>query len=184
MDAATPLLVALLPSPRDLDLAREAGWYRIPAAHAPPALAGVRALAFYQPASFGARRWRIEWWAAVRTVVPTTRAALLPTEPDHPRAAEPYLRVDLGPLHPLDPPLVNQDGRRLLFLPTTWGRLTAAAALSDLRAPQPIADDPLYLLIQSQLDEDARAIPDPGSSHQPRLLREGTIVFYEALPDW
>ena len=57
------VLVALLPHPRDLEIARVLGWYRIPLATAPKVIA-VDWLAFYQPAAFGAaHRWRVEWAA-------------------------------------------------------------------------------------------------------------------------
>ena len=46
------VLVCLLPTPRDLEIARLLGWYRIPLRSAPKVVA-VDALAFYQPASFG-----------------------------------------------------------------------------------------------------------------------------------
>lgn len=59
------ILVAFMPSPRDLEVARVLGWYRIPLRTAPKVVA-VDYLAFYQPASFGARKWLIERVAPVR----------------------------------------------------------------------------------------------------------------------
>jgi hypothetical protein len=52
---ASLVLVCLLPAPRDLEIARLLGWYRIPLRSAPKVIA-VDYLAFYQPASFGAAR--------------------------------------------------------------------------------------------------------------------------------
>jgi hypothetical protein len=184
VDDATPVLIALLPRPRDLSLAREAGIYRVPVAHAPPALSNAEALAFYQPSSFGEHKWRIEWWAPIKAIGVALRRELLPAEPDHPRAEEPYYRVDLDPLRALMPPVISKKGRRLLFMSTTWGRLRQAGDLADLRAPRPIADDPLYRLIQSQLDPQAFDIGDAGNDHQPRLFRESAPLFYETIPDW
>ncbi|NJN44676.1 MAG: hypothetical protein HC806_08140 [Anaerolineae bacterium] len=52
------LLVAIIPSPRDLEIARVLGWYRIPLRRAPKVVA-VDYLAFYQPTGgFGARAGR------------------------------------------------------------------------------------------------------------------------------
>ena len=45
------ILVAVLPTPRDLEIARVLGWYRIPFRTAPKVVA-VDYLAFYQPGSF------------------------------------------------------------------------------------------------------------------------------------
>ncbi|HBY96915.1 MAG TPA: hypothetical protein DEP84_23705 [Chloroflexi bacterium] len=190
MDDTTPVLIALLPQPRDLRLACEQGFYRVPVAQAPTALSRAQALAFYQPASFGERKWRIEWWAPIGVIAVVARRALLPAESDHSRADEPYYRVGLGRVEALDPPVVGRSGRRLLFVPTTWGRLRRAADLSDLRSQRPIADDPLYGLIQTQLDLRAFDIADEDSAHQPRLFRDRggddplSPPDYEVVPDW
>jgi len=53
------VLVCLLPSPRDLEIARLLGWYRIPFRTAPKVVT-VDALAFYQPGSFGESGGQIE----------------------------------------------------------------------------------------------------------------------------
>ena len=88
MVAPTDLvLVAYMPSPRDLEIARVLGWYRIPLGTAPKVVA-VDYLAFYQPASFKEHKWRIEWIAPVQGHELATRAEILKDEPDHPRAAE------------------------------------------------------------------------------------------------
>jgi hypothetical protein len=46
------VVVCLLPSPRDLEIARLLGWYRIPLRKTPKVIA-LDALAFYQPGSQG-----------------------------------------------------------------------------------------------------------------------------------
>ena len=53
------ILVAFMSTPRDLEIARVLGWYRIPLRTAPKVVS-VDYLAFYQPASFGKRKWLIE----------------------------------------------------------------------------------------------------------------------------
>ncbi len=50
--AGARVLVAVMNDPRDLQIAREQGWYRIPLAHA-PAQVGADYLAFYQTKAFG-----------------------------------------------------------------------------------------------------------------------------------
>ena len=81
------VLVCVMPSPRDLEIARLLGWYRIPLRTAPKVVA-VDQLAFYQPASFAERGGRIEFTAQVRGHELTTRGELLKDEIDHPRAHE------------------------------------------------------------------------------------------------
>lgn len=48
------ILVCFLPQPRDMEIARLLGWYRIPLKFAPKVVS-MDYLVFYQPASFGER---------------------------------------------------------------------------------------------------------------------------------
>ena len=126
------VLVALMPSPRDLEIARLLGWYRIPLRTAPKVI-NVDFLAFYQIGSFGeARRWRIETIAEVRGHELTTRAELLRDEPDHPRAREEYYKVQIGPLMELPRPILAGRWRRITFLYTTGDLLQSASSVKDL----------------------------------------------------
>lgn len=125
------VLVAVLKDKRDLELARVLGWYRLPARTAPKTVA-VDWLAFYQTAKFGEEKWAIHYGAPVRGHELTTRAELLRTEPDHPRADEPYYKLQLGPLERLAQPIPSRRWRRLTFLYTTGERLLAATEINDL----------------------------------------------------
>ncbi len=126
------VLVAFLPHPRDLEIARVLGWYRIPLATAPKVVA-VDWLAFYQPAAFGeAHRWRVEWAAPVEGHELVTRAELFRDEPNHPRAHEMYYKMQLGALRRLPHPIEAGRWKRVTFLYTTGERLLAAATLHNL----------------------------------------------------
>lgn len=128
---ASLILVCLLPSRRDLEIARLLGWYRIPFRSAPKVVA-VDNLAFYQPGSFGDEAGKIEWMAAVRGHELTTRGELLKDESDHPRAGEEYYKIQLGPLERLTHPVVAEKWKRLTFLYTTGEYLLKARTLNDL----------------------------------------------------
>jgi hypothetical protein len=125
------VLVCVLPSLRDLEIARLLGWYRIPFRTAPKVVA-VDYLAFYQPGSFGEQSGRIEWTAPVRGHELATRAELLRDEPDHPRAREEYFKIQLGPLEKMAQPITAEKWRRLTFLYTTGEYLLKARTLNDL----------------------------------------------------
>ncbi|MGA2502816.1 MAG: hypothetical protein ABSG01_01845 [Anaerolineales bacterium] len=131
LTSASLVLVCLLPSPRDLEIARLLGWYRIPFRSAPKVVA-VDNLAFYQPGSFGDEAGRIEWTAEVRGHELTTRAELLKDESDHPRAGEEYYKIQIGPLERLPHPVVAEKWKRLTFLYTTGEYLLKAKTLNDL----------------------------------------------------
>ncbi len=125
------ILVAVLPKPRDLEIARVLGWYRIPLRKAPKVVS-VDYLAFYQPGSFGAHGSRIEHVAPVRGHELTTRAELLRDQPNHPRAREEYYKIQLGPLVPLPTPIPAGKWKRITFLYTTGEYLAQAESVNDL----------------------------------------------------
>jgi hypothetical protein len=131
LNPSSLILVCLLPSPRDLEIARLLGWYRIPFRSAPKVIA-VDVLAFYQPGSFGEEAGRIEWTAEVRGYELTTRADLLKDESDHPRAGEEYYKIQLGPLERLPHPVIAEKWKRLTFLYTTGEYILKAETLNDL----------------------------------------------------
>ena len=125
------ILVCLVPSPRDLEIARLLGWYRIPLRTAPKVVA-VDYLAFYQPSSFGERGGQIQYVAEVRGHELTTRAELLKDEADHPRAREEYYKIQIGGLEKLKEPVIADKWRRITFLYTTGEYLLQARTINDL----------------------------------------------------
>lgn len=125
------ILVAVMTDPRDLEIARLLGWYRIPLRKAPKVVA-VDYLAFYQTGAFGAEKWRIQYIARVRGHELTTRAELLQDEVDHPRAREEYYKIQIGPLERLPQPILAGKWRRITFLYTTGEYLLAAETINDL----------------------------------------------------
>lgn len=125
------VLVAVLNQPRDLEIARLLGWYRIPLRSAPKVVA-VDYLAFYQTGAFEAEKWRIQYLAPVRGHELVTRAELLQDEPDHPRAREEYYKVQIGPLEALPQPIPAGKWRRVTFLYTTGEYLLRAETVNDL----------------------------------------------------
>jgi hypothetical protein len=154
------VLVCLLPTHRDLEIARLLGWYRIPFKSAPKVVA-VDYLAFYQPGrfnrperhaspgaersggpggteppgqtgNFGDQGAQIQYVAEVKGHELTTRLELLRDEPDHPRAHEEYYKIQTGGLEKLPQPVKAEKWRRITFLYTTGEYLLNAKTLNDL----------------------------------------------------
>ncbi len=126
------VLVAILPSERDLEIARLLGWYRIPMRTAPKVVE-VDCLAFYQTVKFGVEhRWRIEQFAEVRGVELVSRQELFKDEVDHPRAREEYYKIQIGPLEKLPKPILAGKWRRVTFVYTTGELMMSATTLQDL----------------------------------------------------
>jgi hypothetical protein len=132
LPAATALiLVAVMNNPRDLEIARLLGWYRIPLRSAPKVIA-VDYLAFYQTGAFDVEKWCIQYVAPVRGHELTTRAELLRDETDHPNANLEYYKIELGPLASLPQPILAKSWRRITFFYTTGEYLLAAKTVNDL----------------------------------------------------
>ena len=125
------ILVCVLRTPRDLEIARLLGWYRIPLRTAPKVVA-VDYLAFYQTSAFSERGGQIEFIAQVNGHELTTRGELLKDEADHPRAKEEYYKIQLGGLEKLSQPITADKWKRLTFLYTTGEYLLNAKLLNDL----------------------------------------------------
>ena len=125
------ILVCLLPTPWDMEIARLLEWYRIPLRTAPEVVA-VDQLAFYQPSAFGDHDGQIEYIAQVRGHELTTRGELLKDEADHPRAKEEYYKIQIGAMEKLKEPVKSEKWKRLTFLYTTGEYLLKAKSLNDL----------------------------------------------------
>lgn len=126
------ILVAIVPTPRDLEIARVLGWYRIPYRFAPK-IVQVDYLAFYQPSIFGKNHAHcIESIAPVTGVELTTRREIIRDEPDHPRANEEYYKIQLDSLKNITYPIQADKWKRITFLYTTGERFARAKSISDL----------------------------------------------------
>jgi len=176
------ILVAVMPSPRDMEIARVLGWYRIPYKFAPKIIY-VDFLAFYQPSAFGKGQSNcIATIAPVRGVELTTRKDLFQGEPDHPRANEEYYKVQLGKLMPLPKPIQAGKWKRITFLYTTGAHLRKAQLINDLV----IKNEERKIIWRSLQDRQAqfatgadRLAPEVGSDEIFLMMMEG----YKGLSD-
>lgn len=169
--AADRVLVGVLPTPADLGIARDRGWYRIPERHAPPSVMDAAVMAFYFTAAFGNEKWAIHWFAEIRGYELAFRRDLLPDQPEHPHANEVYYRMQIGPLIRREPPIPSLRWRRITFIETTWDRFNAAEEINDLYMS---GTDGLYVTLK-----ESGFFPE-----REYLLREGdaTYVADVAIP--
>lgn len=130
--AADRVLVGVMTDPRDLQIAQDEGWYRIPVRYAPSCTLDAAVLAFYFTAAFGDERWAIHWYAELRGHELVLRRDLFPEELDHPRAEDRYYKMQIGPLIRREPPIPSLRWRRVSFIQTTWDRFSAAEEINDL----------------------------------------------------
>jgi hypothetical protein len=125
------VLVAVMSRPKDLAVARDQGWYRVPDSRATPGVY-FEYVAFYFTAAFGEKKWAVHYYARCLGDELVTRRQLLPDEPNHPRADQPYHKLQLGPLQERVPPIVSLRWRRISFIHTTWDRFLVASEINDL----------------------------------------------------
>lgn len=170
------VLVAFLPSPKDLEIARVLGWYRIPLRTAPRVVA-VDTLAFYQPATFGDdHKWCIEYIAPVTGHELTTRGQLFKEKLDHPRAGEEYFKLQLGTLSILPRPIPAGDWKRITFLYTTGERLLNAQTIDDLS----VHDEERQVLWRA-LRERAEKEQQYGADHLPEFPWDPELLAFFGL---
>jgi hypothetical protein len=164
------VLVAVMNRPRDFAIARDESWYRLPLGKAPRG-AFFEYVAFYFTAAFGDCKWAIHYYARIQGHELVTRRDLLPDEPDHPRADEPYYKLQLGPLIPREPPIASRRWRRVTFIHTTWDRFQAAEEINDLFVEGSEFVDRLYHALRESDLAPERCYP----------LREAGIRYVASL---
>ncbi len=188
------VLVGVMPHPRDLELAREQHWYRVPVKSAPQ---GIHAeyVAFYFTQAFGPDlRWAIHYYARRTGHELVRRLDLLPEETDHPRANDLYYKLQLGPLREKQPPIVSLRWRRITFIQTTWDRFMAAREINDLFRSNDALVDRIYHALKARGIQPERAVEvrEGGKRYTVDLLipcRDGAVMLAssperpkEALP--
>jgi len=134
------VLVAVMNNGRDLAIAQNQGWYRIPLRSAPKEME-FGWLAFYQTKVFQSEGWSVNYLTRVTSCKIVKRWELFPHEANHPRANDAYYRIGFERLTRLPQPIRSQRGRRLVFIPTTLTKLKRAREINDLFHESPLEDD-------------------------------------------
>lgn len=137
------VLVAVLPNRRDLTIAWDQRWYRIPVTSMhkwlrerwPP-----QWLAFYQPKIFRHEAYSINYYARVRKIRTRYRWELFPEEPRTEQSTRRYYQLMLDPLQKLAKPILSRRWRRIAFIPTTWEKFVSAVEINDLYDGSPLED--------------------------------------------
>jgi hypothetical protein len=142
------VLVGVINRKRDLDIAFQERWYRIPEAQMKR---GVQAeyLGFFLSRAFGEQNGSIRYFARITGYELDFRRFLLPAEPAHPNANEPYYKVTFDPLIEKRPPIVNDTKRTITFIYTTWDRFSHARAVADLYSKADFFVDRIYHALRS-----------------------------------
>lgn len=144
------VLVAIMNEPRDLDIARNQHWYRIPLVSVERFLKDrwhPEWLAFYQTKEFGDEAYAVNYFARVLDIREVTRRELFPDEVESPKAGHKYYQLMLSPLERLTQPILSRRWRRIVFIPTTLEKLAHAVEINDLYDASPL-EDRLWALLK------------------------------------
>lgn len=137
------VLVAIINNRHDWHYAADDHWYRIPVSSVKRFLKDrwpPRRIAFYQTKAFGEEAYAIRYFADVLDIATMTRREILPGEEENPKSNRRYYWLRLGPMQQLDTPVPSARWRRLVFIPTTWTKLTTASEINDLYDNSPLED--------------------------------------------
>jgi len=121
---------------KDLEIALNKHWYRIPVKYAPKRKANF--LALYQTRVFGKEGKSINYYASIKYSSPISRRELLPEEKSHPRVNQTYYKLHLGSLKKLPRRIMNKSRRRINFGFTTLTKLFKSREISELFDIKPI----------------------------------------------
>ncbi|NJO40750.1 MAG: hypothetical protein HC769_06630 [Cyanobacteria bacterium CRU_2_1] len=129
------VLIAIMNNKRDMEIAREQHWYRIPIDSGEKYLKRCclpEWVAFYQTKVFGCEAYSINYYARVLKIQIVDRAQLFPDECQNEKSQKRYYKLELSPLEELPQPIVTRTHRRIAFIPTTLVKLTTAIEIEDL----------------------------------------------------
>ena len=129
------LLIALMNNKKDWALLHEEGWYRIPITTNVPIIRHGKAqhIAFYHTEIFGDLKWQIQKYARIRRIVEASRQELFPNEPENSiKAYKIYHKIEIESIQVLPKPIVSKEGRRILFIPTTFKKFINASNINQV----------------------------------------------------
>jgi len=125
------VLVAILKDSSDLDILQERKWYRVPVDKAPRRWP-PKWLAFYQGKEFGDEQYAVNYYGRVSKIQIARRHELFPEEPPSVKSEREYYQVWLDSVERLARPIRSNRPRRIVFVPTTWQKFSAAGEINDL----------------------------------------------------
>jgi very-short-patch-repair endonuclease len=142
------VLVAVLPTKADFQILQEQLWYRVPADKRPRRWP-PQWLALYQTTAFGQDAVGVSYYGRVREITRVGRRDLFPEEAVGLKSDREYYRVELECLKQRETPIRPRRWRRIVFIPTTWGKFERAEEISDLFDDSPLEDE-LWAVLKAQ----------------------------------
>lgn len=136
------VLVVIIPTIVDFEIAKSHNWYRIPVKSAPVIVKddSVKIIAFYHTSKFEKDKFSIRWYAYVRSISIVKRSQLFPGEPLNEKSGNDYYKIEFDALLRLAIPIFSLRHRRILFIPTTEEKFFSAKEINFLFNDSPLED--------------------------------------------
>lgn len=136
-----PALVGIVPRKELWPLIQKERWYHIPVESAPQNIALIEYLAFYFPKVFGKEyQYKVVHFAKVLNIEIVKRIEFFPSEFNHKRAFDDYLRISIGNIQKLPKPIPSKRWRRIVHIPTSLEKLMTAEEINDLYDTSPLEE--------------------------------------------
>ena len=128
------VLVALMNSKVDFEIAKKERWYRIPVKSAPPIIRNDKPqlIAFYQTKIFEIEKYSINYYGIIDKIRIVKRKELFPLETPNYKSEQDYYKIEFLPLIKLENPIVSKRGRLLVFFPTSKEKFFKATEINHL----------------------------------------------------
>ncbi len=128
------IVIGVLKNKRDLPIAIQDKWYRIPVKSAPIIVRDnkIKYLALYQGKVFKDSPSQIQWYGEVKNISIHKRIELLPEEHSNPNANEDYYKIELAEMIKLQEPINAIRPRRINFIVTAFDRFLKAKELNEV----------------------------------------------------
>lgn len=136
------VLVAIIPSVADFEIAKSQNWYRIPVKSAPQIVKdnSIKLISFYHTSVFELEKYSIRWYGWVRRISIVKRKQLFPAMSPDKKSEIDYYKIEFDPLQQLAIPIISIRHRRMLFIPTTEEKLFSAKEINFLFNESPLED--------------------------------------------
>lgn len=134
MDNTNTVLIALMNSISDFEIAKTLRWYRIPVKSAPKIVkeGKLQIIAFYHTKAFINEKYSIQYYGVVNKISIVKRIKLFPDEVHNPKTYNDYYKIEFNTIQKLETPIICKRNRRILFIPTSKEKFFNASEINHL----------------------------------------------------
>lgn len=134
MQNTNTVLVAMIKSKRDFEIAKSQLWYRIPKEKAPQFVREnqIKVIAFYLTNVFAEENFSIRYFGLVSNILIVNRKELFPKETLNHKSDNEYFKIEFESLLSLKNPIISKREIRNVFIPTSEEKFFNSAHINDI----------------------------------------------------